>query len=303
MAGDFNHAFDNGVGRQAAIMWTTNKKVHSPQVLPSSILGGKKARPQNAIKQMYKKPGDIRLNSTLSDHDIMWTSIPLFSKESGSKPYDLLHMVVWNVNSKLHNILDSRIAETLRQKKLETISIIMSKPEVSIVVLTEWGNVKFERNSKSDVPTQYAEQYGHIAMQKKGIPVVTIRQFLGKQPITNRITPARAEWVMFNGNAGKVTLVRTSILLRDAKGKPMLSTPHDLNGPLVGPVSRSLNTAHRNSNSSDIMAKWVELPVDEHNTVYICAVHDTALGAYEGKYYKPNRWNERIDNISAIFTG
>ena len=56
------------------------------------------------------------------------------------------------------------------------------------------------------------------------MPVVTIRQFLGKQPITNRITPARAEWVIFNDNAGKVTLVRTSILLRDAKGKPMLST-------------------------------------------------------------------------------
>ena len=148
-----------------------------------------------------------------------------YSQESGSKPYDLLHMVVWNVNSKLHNILDSRIAETLRQKKLETISIIMSKPEVSMVVLTEWGNVKFERNSKSDVPTQYAEQYGHIATQKKGIPVVTIRQFLGKQPITNRITPARAEWVMFNGNAGKVTLVQNVYPVKRRKRQTHVNNP------------------------------------------------------------------------------
>lgn len=311
VAGDFNHSFQNGVGLQAAVFMTSNNDVISPYILPSFSFDEKDAISATKIVRGISNSGRIDESVSLSDHAIMATRIPVYPA-TGDKPTRALNTIVWNVNSKTHNSpdLSPRMATELRKRKLHTIASFLNEPRTSIVILTEWGNVKFERKrgeSKKDydtrVPQEFATKYGHLALQQIGVSVATIRQFVGKAKMDRgSADPTKAEWVMYVGEAGKVVFVRTSIVMKRTNGIPALGLPIKMNDPVVKSMGDGLKTFNRYGERTNITTGMIELKINKTNSVYLMAVHDTALGAYKGNKYDRDRWSGRIDMIYEWFS-
>lgn len=310
IAGDFNHSFQNGVGLQAAVFMTSNNDVISPYILPSATFDDKNAISATKIVRGISESGRIDESISLSDHSIMATRIPVYPA-TGEKTIGALNTIIWNANSKTHSSpdLSPKMATELRKRKLHTVADFL-KQRTDIVILTEWGNVKFERKrgeskKKYDarVPQEFATKYGHIALQQIGVSVATIRQFVGKAKADKgSADPTKAEWIMYVGDAGKVVFVRASIVMKRTNGVPVLGLPIKMNDPVVKSMGDGLKTMNRYGERTNITTGMIELKINKTNSVYLMAVHDTALGAYKGSKYDPTRWSGRIEMIHKWFT-
>ena len=285
--GDYNHKFSNGVGMNAAFVFSSDMYTQ----VPLRTLNEMPTLSQHKLLELYtSRPISSRL--PLSDH--------LMGKTS----FKGINIVTWNANCKLHNkkeLSNSKVNQ-LRILKIRKIRETLDS-NTHILTLNEWGNVKFDRgelNKKQTFQDAFAALYGYKALRKDGgISVCTIRQYLGLQSsedITEGVK--NCDYVMYVGEAGKVILFKPSILKLNRNDKYDVMKPIPIRKNKLLSKLKLLNNKHFETN---IFTSIVPLNLYTGDTIFVMGVHDTALGAYHGRFYNKDRWLKRNSIIHKWF--
>jgi hypothetical protein len=303
--GDYNNQFEDSNIQDVygAFLFTEKKYGLIPFVEETddpliSIL------PERKLHAIYMNTRTITPETVpLSDHNIVSIRLSDLGIENDGS------IVLWNANSKIHNpktwnmytlsnyIIHRKIYSIINAK-LDVISTMLQNQENHIIVLNEWGNVNFDMyKNKYETPQKaFSNIYGYKAFRGKGISMCSFRQYIGTQTNTSDIKEGveNCEWVMFVGEAGKSILFRQSSINKHLKLRPIQMNKNDT---LSSVLYSNLKLENNKGFHTNIFTNMLPIPLTKGGVLYISAIHDTARGAYTGKYSDPHRWKFRNEEI------